>query len=286
LTDPAEAITATTRLAGVIGDPVRHSLSPVLHNAAYRELGLDWVFVAFEVAEGQTHGALDAMRALGLVGLSVTMPHKSAAAAWCDELTDEAAVLRSVNTISVETDGRLVGDSTDGEGFVQSLRDCGHDPLPPTALVLGAGGAARAVARSLGRAGIAVLVSARKADAARSAAALADGVATPWADRADAAARADLVVNATPVGMAGRPGDDCPIPLESVHPGQVVADLVYHPLQTPLLRGALDRGAEVVDGLGMLVHQAALQVERWTGRRGPVATMRTAALHALESVRD
>jgi shikimate dehydrogenase len=286
LTDPAEAITATTRLAGVIGDPVRHSLSPVLHNTAYRELGLDWVFLAFEVAEGRTHGALDAMRALGLVGLAVTMPHKSAAAAWCDELTDEAAVLGSVNTISVETDGRLVGDSTDGEGFVRSLRDCGHDPLPPTALVLGAGGAARAVARSLGRAGVAVAVSARTADAARSVAELADGVATPWSDRADAAARADLVVNATPVGMAGRPGADCPIPLESVHPRQVVADLVYHPLQTALLRGALDRGAEVVDGLGMLVHQAALQVERWTGRRGPVATMRAAALHALESVRD
>ena len=111
-------ISGATRVAGVIGDPVRHSLSPVLHNAAYRELGLVWVYVAFEVPDGATRAALDAVRALGLAGLSVTMPHKSAAAACCDELSADAAALRSVNTVSPCDKGRLVCDSTDGEGFL------------------------------------------------------------------------------------------------------------------------------------------------------------------------
>jgi len=141
-------ITGATRVAGVIGDPVRHSLSPVLHNAAYRELGLDWIYVAFEVPDGATRDALAAMRVLGLAGLSVTMPHKTAAAEACDALSADAAALRSVNTVSLGADGRLAGDSTDGEGFLRSLRDAGHDPGGATVVLLGAGGAARAVARA------------------------------------------------------------------------------------------------------------------------------------------
>jgi shikimate dehydrogenase len=271
-------ISGATRVAGVIGDPVRHSLSPVLHNAAYRELALDWVYVAFEVPDGATRGALEAMRILDLAGLSVTMPHKTAAAAYCDELTEDAAALRSVNTVSVGSSGRLVGDSTDGEGFLRSLRDAGHDPAGASVVLLGAGGAARAVARALGRAGAGVVVCARKPDAAAVAAQLAAGESRPWAERAAAAAAATIVVNATPVGMDA---DELPLPLDALHPGQVLADLVYHPLETVLLRGARDQGAQIVDGLGMLVHQAALQIERWTGRPAPVAAMRAAATAAL-----
>jgi shikimate dehydrogenase len=272
-------ISGATRVAGVIGDPVRHSLSPVLHNAAYRELALDWVYVAFEVPDGATRAALEAMRTLDLAGLSVTMPHKTAAAACCDELSDDAAALRSVNTVSVGSGGRLIGDSTDGEGFLRSLRDAGHDPTGAPVVLLGAGGAARAVARALGRAGARVVVCARKPDAAAVAAELAAGESRPWDDRSAAAAAATFVVNATPVGMDH--ADDLPLPLDALHPGQVLADLVYHPLETVLLRGARDRGAEIVDGLGMLVHQAALQIERWTGRPAPVAAMRAAAAAAL-----
>jgi shikimate dehydrogenase len=158
--------TAATRVAGVIGDPVRHSLSPVLHNVAYKELGLDWVYVAFEVPDGGARGALDAMRLLDLVGLSVTMPHKTAAAGACDELSTTAAALRSVNTVSVGERSRLVGDSTDGEGFLRALREAGHDPAGRAVALLGAGGAARAVARALGEAHAQVLVCARKPDAA------------------------------------------------------------------------------------------------------------------------
>jgi shikimate dehydrogenase len=278
-------ISASTRVAGVIGDPVRHSLSPVLHNAAYRELGLDWVYVAFEVPDGETEAALAAMRALGLAGLSVTMPHKTAAAEYCDELSADAAALGSVNTVSVDTGGRLVGDSTDGEGFLRSLRDAGHDPAGATVLLLGAGGAARAVARALGGAGARVVVSARRADAAAVAAQLASGSRVPWDERSEAAATATFVVNATSLGMAGGLGaDGLAVALDSLHVGQVVADLVYHPLETPLLHGARARGAEVVDGLGMLVHQAALQIEGWTGQIAPAAAMRAAAERALNDV--
>jgi shikimate dehydrogenase len=271
-------ITGATRVAAVIGDPVRHSLSPVLHNAAYRELGLDWVYVAFEVPDGGTRGALEAMRVLDLAGLSVTMPHKSAAATCCDELSPDAAALHSVNTVSMGDHGRLIGDSTDGEGFMRSLRDAGHDPTRASVVVLGAGGAARAVARALGRAGARVVVCARKPDAAAVAAGLAAGTAVPWDERSRVAGEAAFVVNATPVGMGA---EELPLPLEALHAGQVLADLVYHPLETALLRGARDRGAVVVDGLGMLVHQAALQIERWTGSAAPIAAMRAAAEHTL-----
>jgi shikimate dehydrogenase len=280
-------LSGATRVAAVIGDPVRHSLSPALHNAAYQALDLDWVYVAFEVPDGATHDALDAVRTLGLAGLSVTMPHKTAAADWCDDLTPDAAALRSVNTVTPDAHGRLVGDSTDGEGFLRSLRDAGHDPAGTTAVVVGAGGAARAVARALAGAGATVVVTARRAAAASLAARLAGaaGSSVPWEQRARAAADAELVVNATPVGMAGvalaAAAEDLPLDAGALHEGQVLADLVYHPIETPLLRAAQERGVEVVDGLGMLVHQAALQVERWTGRPAPVAAMRAAAEAAL-----
>jgi len=264
-------ITAATRVAGVIGDPVRHSLSPDLHNAAYRALGLDWVYVAFEVPDGGVAGALGAMRALGLAGLSVTMPHKTAAAELCDTRSPAATALCSVNTVTPDADGRLAGDSTDGAGFLRALADAGVDAAGRDALVLGGGGAARAVVFALAQAGARVTVAARRAPAADAAALLAGGAAIAWDHRADAAASADLVVNATPVGMAGDAA--LPLPADVHGGGHVVVDLVYEPRETPLLAEARARGSLVVPGLGMLVHQAALQVERWTGRPAPIPAM-------------
>jgi shikimate dehydrogenase len=266
-------IRATTRVAAVIGDPVRHSLSPVLHNAAYEALGLDWVYVAFEVPAGSAATAIGAARVLDLVGLSVTMPHKEAVAGACDELSADAAELRSVNTVTFLPDGRVRGDSTDGAGFVASLREAGCDPGGRAVLVLGAGGAARAVALALAREGATVHVAARRADAA---AAVPAAAPVAWEEREAVARDVTLVVNATPIGMGGAEA----LPLVPV-PGVVYADLVYHPLETPLLRAARAAGAETVDGLGMLVHQAALQVERWSGLVPPVAAMRAAAEAAL-----
>jgi shikimate dehydrogenase len=271
-------ISGETRVAGIIGDPVRHSLSPDLHNTAYRALGLDWVYVAFEVPAGQTTAALDAARALGLAGLSVTMPHKTDAARACDSLSDAARRLRSVNTVTPQPGGTLRGDSTDGPGFVRSLRDAGCDPARTPTLVLGAGGAARPVVVALAEEGAQVTVTARRPDAATAAAALVDGATVPWIERDAAARDAALVVNATPVGM----GDGAlPIPATALRAGQVVADLVYHPLETPLLAAARAAGATTVDGLGMLVHQAALQIEQWSGHAAPVATMREAVREVL-----
>ncbi|HYL50844.1 MAG TPA: shikimate dehydrogenase, partial [Acidimicrobiia bacterium] len=190
----------------------------------------------------------------------------------------------TVNTVTPLADGRLSGESTDGPGFLRALRDAGHEVRGATALVLGAGGAARAVAHALGAAGARVTVCARRDDAARVAAVLGHGATVAWGERAAAAAAATVVVNATPVGM-GDGSRDAPLPVEALHQGQVVADLVYHPLETALLAGARERGADVVDGLGMLVHQAALQVERWTGEVAPVAVMRAAAIGVLRPAR-
>jgi shikimate dehydrogenase len=264
-------ITGATRVAGVIGDPVRHSLSPRLHNAAYEALGLDWVFAAFEVADGRAAEALAGARAFEFVGLSVTMPHKAAMATLCDTVSAGAAALRSVNTVTLATDGTAIGDSTDGAGFLRSLADADVDVGGRSVLLLGAGGAARAVAWALGDAGASVVVTARRAPAAAETAALALGATIAWTDRADAAGAADIVVNATSVGMAGDTG--LPIPAYGLRSDQVVADLVYEPRETPLLAAARARGARVVGGLGMLVHQAALQVEVWSGRVAPLDAM-------------
>jgi shikimate dehydrogenase len=273
--------TATTRVAAVIGTPIRHSLSPAIHNAAYRALGIDWVFVAFDVPAGEGGAAVAAMRTLGLAGMAVTMPHKEGAARACDDLTADAARLGVVNSVRLADDGRLVGDSTDGEGFVRALREAGHDPAGRQVLVLGAGGAARAVVLALGRQGSKVVVAARRENAALAAAELVPGaVASTWPPHEGLLARADIVVNATPIGMAADPRSPLDA-AEAFRPGQVVVDLIYHPLETPMLAAAAAAGAATVNGVGMLVHQAALQVEGWTGRAAPLPEMWAAARAAL-----
>ncbi|HUY23641.1 MAG TPA: shikimate dehydrogenase [Acidimicrobiales bacterium] len=260
---------------GVIGDPVSHSMSPLLHNAAFDALGLDWVSVAFAVRAGAAADALTGMRALGLAGLSVTMPHKQDAFRCVDTASDVARRLGAVNCVTLR-DGELLGDSTDGEGFLTALRRAvGFEPSGRRCLVIGAGGAARAVVLALSEAGASdVAVVNRTASRAEAAAALAGRVGRvgTHADVADA----ELVVQATPVGMAARAGADgdaLPVDPGALHPGQVVADLVYLPAETPILREAAARGATPVGGLGMLVHQAALALELWTGRAVPVDAM-------------
>jgi shikimate dehydrogenase len=216
------------------------------------------------------------VRTLGLVGLSVTMPHKEDAAGACDLLTADAAALRSVNSVRLTDDGQLAGDSTDGEGFRRALVEAGHDPAGRAVLVLGAGGAARAVVLALARAGCDVLVAARRPEAAAAAVALAPGSrSVDWADREAAVAGVDVLVQATPIGMGA--GGAMPVAPAVLRPGLVVADLVYHPLETPLLAAARAAGAAAVDGLGMLVHQAALQVEAWTAQDAPLGAMFRAA---------
>jgi shikimate dehydrogenase len=268
---------AASSIVGVIGDPIRHSLSPRLHNAAFDAMGLDWVSVAFPVAAGRVSEALAGMRAFGIVGLSVTMPHKHDAATLVDERTAVADRLGVVNCIT-QTDGRLVGDSTDGAGFVAALRrDRGFDPAGRRCVVVGAGGAARAVILALAEAeALEVVVVNRTTSRALEAAALAGGRGRVGA--AADIATAELVVQATSVGMADTGDTAAATPFDAalLHAGQLVAELVYHPQVTPLMAAARDRGAEAVGGLGMLVHQAALAVESWTGRPAPVKAMAAA----------
>ena len=270
-------VSGDTRVAAVIGDPIRHSLSPTIFNAAFAEVGLDWVYLAFEVAEADTAGALDAARALGIQGLSVTMPHKTAAAKLVDELTSSARTLGAVNCVA--RDGRrLIGHNTDGAGFIASLtHDAGFAPAGRSCLVLGSGGAARAVVLALAEAGAdEVIVVNRTRERAELTAGLA-GRAGRVGSAADAG-RADLVVNATSVGMGGK---GCPIDAELLGSGHLVADLVYHPVSTPLLEQARLRGAATLDGVGMLVHQGAVAFELWTGRPAPLEVMASSARAAL-----
>jgi shikimate dehydrogenase len=269
-----------TRVVGVIGDPVAHSLSPTLHNAAFETLGLDWVYVAFPVPRGRGADAVAAVPALGLAGFNVTMPHKEDVAGACHELTADAAALRSVNTVVALPDGRTLGDSTDGPGFLDALADDAIGISGQSVLVLGAGGAARAIVLALGRAGAAVTVAARRPDVAEAAAALAPGGRALPIGAVDPSPFA-VVVNATPLGMSG--GDALPVDPESLHGGHAVVDLVYHPADTPLLTAARAQGATAVNGLGMLLHQAARSFTQWTGQPAPIGAMRAAVTAALLS---
>lgn len=272
---------ATTRVAAVIGDPVHHSLSPLLLNTAFGHLGLDWVYTAFEVPEGSAGGAIAAMRALSLGGLSVTMPHKAAVIGHLDVVSATADRLGAVNCVAWER-GRLIGHSTDGDGLVATLRiDEGFEPQGVRCAVVGAGGAARAAVAALADAGAAeVIVVNRTAERASEACRLAGdrgriGDATMLGD-------VDLVVNATPVGMRSAGVGGTPFDPTSLSAGQMLFDMVYDPPQTALVSGARQRGVHAVGGIGMLVHQAAGAFTLWTGEDAPVDEMSRAVATELD----
>jgi len=252
-----------------------------MHNAAFRALGLDWAYLAFDVAPGDAVQAVAGARALGIEGLSVTMPHKPVVAAALDRLSPVAEALGAVNTVVRLPGGLLKGENTDGAGFLRAVRDDeGFDPAGRRCVVVGAGGAARAVVMALREAGaVEVVVVNRTPANAEAAAALAGPVGR--VGLAGEAGQADLVVSAVPVGMAGRDGGPLPVDPADLGPGQLVVDLVSNPAVTPLVEAARARGARSANGLGMLVHQAALQFRLWTGEDAPVEVMRSAALAAL-----
>ena len=276
--DPAR-IGGATRTVGVIGWPVDHSLSPAIHNAAFAAVGIDWVYVPLPVPPGAVPDAVRGLGALGFGGANVTMPHKDAAAAAVDELVDDAAALRAVNTVVVTPDA-TIGHNTDSPGFARFLRDdTGVDPAGRTAAILGGGGAARACALAIARAGAGRIVVAvrdtRQADVVR---ALVAGLGTEVVGVAFGEVvehRADLVVNATPLGRTG----ELP-PHPPFGPGVVAVDLLYRPAVTPFQAAAREAGAEAFGGLGLLLHQAALSFELWTGRVAPLEAMSAAAVRA------
>jgi shikimate dehydrogenase len=277
-----DEISATTRVAAVIGSPIGHSLSPALHNAAFRAANRDWRMVAFEVRAGGGAAAVAAATALGIGGLSVTTPLKSEVAAAVDEVDAAASALRSVNTVVVRPDGSTLGASTDGAGLVDSLGAAGVALAGARVVVLGAGGAARSIVDALGRCGVADLVVVNRThEAAEHAARLATVARVGGVDEV---ADADVLVNATSVGMGS---DDSPLAAHHLHARLAVADIVYHPLRTRLLADAEAAGARaVVDGLGMLVHQAARQQLLWAGADPDPRLRRPAAEAALAARSD
>ena len=275
-------VRATPRVAAVIGDPARHSRSPAIHNGAFAATGMDWVFTAFEVPAGGGASALEAMRVLQLAGLSVTMPLKAEVAEAADLRDDEVEVLGAANCILPLDDGRLRAANTDAAGFMAGLRaDAGLEPDGLRVALLGAGGAARAVAWGLAAAGAAeVAVINRTPSKARAAADIANAAGEAGqAGRIgslDDIAAADVVVNATSVGMGAHASMPCDPTL--LRPGQVAVDLVYEPLETAWLAALRRRGVEAHNGLSMLAYQAAAAFELWTGIEAPVDVMRQAAV--------
>lgn len=261
-----------TRVGCVIGWPVDHSKSPALHNAAFAAAGIDAVFVALPVHPDDLPAAVAGMKAMGFLGCSVTVPHKEAVAALCDRLTEPARAIGAVNCLSFEN-GAIIGHNTDAGGFVDSLRDAGIDPRGRRAVLLGAGGAARAVAAGLHEAGATVDVIARSPDKYEWTA------ARPWTAEtlAELTPTCDLLVDCTsaaldPIREASIP---VPIPIASLPGHAAVASLVYH-REPALLAVARARGLSTLDGAGMLVHQGARALRLWLEIEPPVQAMRAA----------
>jgi shikimate dehydrogenase len=260
--------TAITRIAAVIGDPVRHSLSPRLHNAGFAALGLDWFYVACPVAKGQAAQAIEAMRTLGIEGLSVTMPHKKSVAVAVDDLSPTAAKLGAVNCVRRDGDW-LVGENTDGVGFVDSLRSqLQMDPDGLTIVIVGAGGAARSIALAMAEHGAQVGIFNRTARSAEEVVEIVGAASSVVQE--EAIRDADVIVNATPLGMSD---DSLPFDPSLLSKGQSLIDLIYEPEKTALLVEAESLGVKTLNGVGMLLHQAGAQFQLWTGCEPPLKEM-------------
>ncbi len=255
-------------LAGVLGWPVAHSRSPRLHNYWLARYGIAGEYLPLAVEPGGLSEVLHTLPAKGFVGANLTVPHKEAALVLCDSLDESARHAGAVNTLRF-TQGRIIGSNTDGEGFLANLRAHGVDPAAGPALILGAGGAARAIGAALLEAGAAITFCNRTAERAAALARQFPPAATlRWDQRSAALKDFALLVNTTLLGMAHQP--PLAMPLDEAGPGLSVADIVYVPLQTPLLRDAAARGLKAIEGLGMLLHQAVPGFEAWFGRRPEV----------------
>lgn len=284
-------INGRTQLAGIVGRPIGHSLSPAMHNAVYESLELDWVYIPLPVDdETDLMRFLGAARVLPFVGFNITMPYKQAMLSMCDEVAMMAQMAGAVNTVHV-VDGRFIGYNTDGRGLVESLEsDVGFNPDGKNITIVGAGGAAGAAAVSfmLAKASHLTIANRNVEKGQELVARLqAHSRGTEFTAieiyAAEELIRAsDLIVNATPVGM--KPGDGTPIPVEWIGADQVVCDMIYKPKPTELLVAAKAAGATPVDGLGMLVAQGAIAIDIWSESaqiRTPRDTMRSAARDAM-----
>jgi shikimate dehydrogenase len=274
-------------VCGVIGDPIEHTLSPVMHNAAFSHLKLDFVFLAFRVKAAELENAMRGMRGLGIHGLNVTMPHKNAVVKFLDELDPTVKFLGSVNTILNEN-GRLIGFDTDGVGALKALRENGVNPDGKRLLLLGAGGAAKAIAYSLAEEAEELCVLNRASEKAGE---LAELLSRTFGKKVLGGALSssavqrnlqdsDILINATSVGMYPNVGQSLVAP-QWLKPDLCVMDIVYNPVETKLVKDAKAAGARVISGVEMLLYQGAASFEIWTGISAPVEVMRRAAMKRL-----
>jgi shikimate dehydrogenase len=283
-------ISGKTRVYGVIGDPIEHSLSPVMHNAAFEALGLDAIFLAFKVKPAEVSNAVNGMRAFSIHGLNVTMPHKTAVIPHLDEIDKNARFLNAVNTIQ-NRNGKLLGFNTDGVGALKALRENGVEPKGKKVLLLGAGGASRAIAFTLAHEADELVILNRSIKPAKELVKqlkqalpkkiLADELSPNALE--DNLVDAEILINATSIGMKPN-ANDTPVNPKWLRSNLAVMDIVYNPLETKLAKIAKEAGAKVVSGVEMLIYQGAASFEIWTGKSAPVQVMRKAALDRLQKV--
>ncbi|HTZ19180.1 MAG TPA: shikimate dehydrogenase [Dissulfurispiraceae bacterium] len=276
-------ITGKTKITGLFGYPVEHSLSPFMHNAAFERLNLDYCYVTFSVHPDHLGDAVQGIRALSLSGINVTVPHKERVMAFLDEISEEAQFIGAVNTIKNE-DGRLIGFNTDGRGFMQSLAEAGISAKDSKVLIVGTGGAARAIGYYLCKEAAEVYlfdVDSPKADALakhlKGVRQNADTIDSASMKSNEFIGAMDIIINATPLGL--KPGDPSPVDISLISRNHVVCDLIYK--GTPVLRAAAEKGCRTMHGLGMLLWQGVIAFEIWTGVKPPVEVMKEALLKKM-----
>ena len=280
-------IKGTTKIVGVIGYPVSHSLSPKMHNAVFRKMGLDWIYIAFPVAPPNLKYAIKGLAGLGIEGVNVTIPHKEAVIKYLDEISEEARLIGAVNTILVKKDGKLFGTNTDAPGFRTAIeKDGGFKIGGKRVTIFGAGGVAKAIsvacalsdAQSITITDIQfekcelIMKSVKKANSKTKVSAFKPGTV----ELRNEVQKSDLIVDATPLGM--KPGDPSPCPADWLPKNAFVFDTVYNSPLTPILRDAKERGLKTQNGLPMLIYQGAISFEIWTGIKPDIEVMREVLL--------
>jgi shikimate dehydrogenase len=282
------AISGKTKICALIGDPVEHTMSPAMHNAAYKKLGLDYVYIPFSVKPEWLAKAVNGLRALNVTGFNVTIPHKVAVIPLLDGMDPLAEQIGAVNTV-VNEDGKLLGSNTDAEGFLKALQENGIEPKDKKVVVLGAGGASRAISYILAQNGARVTIANRRQEldwaVAISKLILKDFRVEvkvyELGQLPEAIDNTDLLVNATSAGMSPN-NEASPVPTQLLSKVPAVFDIVYNPLETRLLREAKAAEAKTISGVDMLAWQGALAFEKWTGQKAPVNLMRREAVKMLE----
>lgn len=283
-------ISGKTKVCGVIGDPIEHTLSPIIHNAAFSTLQLDYVFLAFRVKRDEIENAVNGLRSLNMHGLNVTMPHKSAVTRFLDRIDAFAQIVNSVNTI-INKENKLFGFNTDGVGALKALRENGVDPKGKKVLLLGAGGTARAIAYTIAKEADELAILNRTLKPAQDLCKLLEqkinkkiiaGSLSPK-EMQQNLKDSDILINATSIGIEPKVDESLVNP-RMLRSNLSVMDVIYNPTETKLVRDAMALGAKVVSGIEMLIYQGAASFEIWTGKTAPIEVMRQAALKHLHKV--